>query len=51
MWAFLTGAAAAAVLVIATWFALDYATVTSVEAVDDRSVIVDDTVGSVASQE
>ena len=51
MKAFLVGAVAAAVLVTATFFVLDYGAITSVEAVDDRSILVDDQVGSVASQE
>ena len=51
MWAFLTGAAAAAILVVATYFVLEYGAISSVEAVDDVSIIVDDHVGSVASQQ
>ena len=51
MWAFLTGAAAAVVLATATFFVLEYGAITSVEAVDDVSIIVDDHVGNVASQQ
>lgn len=47
MWAFLTGAATAAVLVVATYFVLESTTVTSVERVDGRSVIVDEEVHSI----
>lgn len=46
MWAFLTGAATATVLVVATFFVLEYGAVTSIERVDDRSIIVDDHVDS-----
>lgn len=46
MWAFLTGAASAAVLLVATYFVLQATTVTSVERVDDVSIIVDDEVHS-----
>ena len=51
MGAFLTGAGAAALLAVATFFVLDYGAISSVEAVDDRSIIVDDHVGSVADQQ
>lgn len=46
MWAFLTGAASAAVLMTATYFVLQATTVTSVERVDNVSIIVDDHVES-----
>lgn len=51
MAAFLTGAVAAAILAVATFFVLDYSAISSVEAVDDRSIIVDDHVGTVAEQQ
>ena len=51
MASFLTGAVAAALLATATFFALDYGAISSVEAVDDRSIIVDDHVDSVADHQ
>lgn len=42
MWAFLTGAATATVLAFATLFVLEATTVTSVERVDDLSILVED---------
>lgn len=49
--AFLTGAVAAALFATGTFFVLDYGAISSVEAVDDRSIIVDDHVGSVADRQ
>lgn len=46
MWSFLTGAITATVFAVVTFFVLDYGTVTSVERVDDVSIIVSDQVES-----
>ncbi len=51
MGAFLTGAVAAAILATGTYFVLEYGAISMVEAVDDRSIIVDDHVGTVADQQ
>ena len=47
MWSFLTGAAAAAVLATATFFVLEYGAITSIERIDDQSLVMDEEVGSV----
>ena len=51
MRAFLTGAVVAALLAAGTALVLDRSAISSIEAVDNRSILVDDEVGTVADQQ
>ena len=48
MWSFLTGLGAAVVLAAGSYLVLEFGAISSIERVDNRSLLIHDEVGSVA---